>query len=69
MAEARQQGWLGEVEGLKVSLAAATTKLAQLDALAARRDSAVHLGMPGFRQAAGRTVTTPVSLPASKETP
>jgi hypothetical protein len=63
------QGWLGEVEGLKVSLAAATTKLAQLDALAARRDSAVHLGMPGFRQTAGRTVTTPVSLPASKETP
>src|SRR5450755_4219714 len=69
IAEARQQGWLGEVEGLKVSLGAATTKLAQLDALAARRDTAVHLGMPGFPQAASRTVTTPASLPTSNETP
>jgi integrase len=69
IAEARQQGWLGEVEGLKVSLAAAVTKLAQLDALAARRDTAVNLGMPGFSQAASRTITTPASLPASKETP
>ena len=69
IAEARQQGWLGEVEGLKVSLAAATTKLAQLDALAARRDTATHLGIPRFPQAAGRTVTTPASLPTSSETP
>ena len=67
MAEARQQGWLGEVEGLKVSLAAATTKLAQLDALAARRDTAVHLGLPGYRQIAGSPVTTSATLPASKQ--
>jgi hypothetical protein len=69
IAEAHQQGWLGEVEGLKVSLAAAVTKLAQLDALAARRDTAVNLGMPRFSQTASRTITTPASLPASKETP
>ena len=67
MTEAREQGWLGEVEGLKVSLAAAATKLAQLDALAARRDSAVHLGLPGFRQIAGSTVTTPSAVPAGQE--
>src|SRR6185437_2244940 len=29
--EARTQGWLGEVEGLQISLAGARTKLAQLD--------------------------------------
>jgi hypothetical protein len=45
IAEAHQQGWLGEVDGLNVSLAAARNKLAQLDALATRR-RAVHIGMP-----------------------
>jgi hypothetical protein len=63
MTEARQQGWLGEVEGLKVSLTAATTKLAQLDAVAARRATTVDLGLPGFPQIAGSTVTTPAPSP------
>ncbi len=67
MAEARQHGWLGEVEGLKVSLAAATTKLAQLDALAARRDTAVHLGLPGFPQIAASTVTTPGAVSTGQQ--
>jgi hypothetical protein len=31
IAEARQQGWLGEIEGLQVSLAGAEEKLAQMD--------------------------------------
>ena len=31
IAEAEQKGWLGEVEGLQVSLAGATEKLAQID--------------------------------------
>ena len=56
--EAQREGWLGEAEGLKVSLAAARHKLAQLDDLARRR-STIHLGMPGFPDIASRTVTTP----------
>ena len=55
--EAQREGWLGEAEGLKVSLAAAQQKLTQLDDLARRR-STIHLGMPGFPDIAGRTVTT-----------
>ena len=55
--EARREGWPGEAEGLKTSLAAAQHKLGQLDDLARRR-STVHLGMPGFASAASRTVTT-----------
>ena len=53
--EAEQQGWLGEAEGLKVSLAATDAKLAQVDGLIARRDAAVSLGMPAFRDIVGRT--------------
>jgi len=63
--EARQQHWLGEVEGLKVSLTAANIKLAQLDGLAARRTTAVQLGMPTFTEASGRTITTPTTLTIS----
>ncbi|HEY9367149.1 site-specific integrase [Streptomyces sp.] len=36
IAEAEREGWLGEVEGLRVSLAGAKDKLAQVDALAER---------------------------------
>jgi hypothetical protein len=61
ITEAQQKNWLGEVEGLHVSLAAATTKLAQLDELATRRN-AVHLGMPTFTESAGRTITIPCSF-------
>ena len=61
ITEAQQKNWLGEVEGLHVSLAAATTKLAQLDELATRRN-AVHLGMPTFTESAGRTITSPCSF-------
>jgi integrase len=68
IAEAQREGWLGEAEGLQVSLAAANAKLAQMDGLAARRAAEVHLGMPGFPDAAGRTVTTQATLPAPKET-
>jgi integrase len=47
IAEAEQKGWLGEVEGLQVSLAGAREKLAQID----RRRSghaATDLGIPAF---------------------
>ncbi|MER5398121.1 hypothetical protein [Streptomyces sp. NPDC002599] len=46
IAEAEREGRLGEVEGLRVSLAGAQDKLAQMD----RRtpgDTAINLGMPG----------------------
>jgi hypothetical protein len=57
IAEAEQQGWAGEVEGLKVSLAGAEQKLAQLDEMA-RRAATVHLGTPTYRDIPGRTSTT-----------
>ncbi|WP_239342075.1 site-specific integrase [Frankia sp. CiP3] len=56
--EARRHGWLGEVEGLTVSLAGAEQKLAQLDALAARR-APTDLGLPAFPDVVGRTITSP----------
>ena len=45
IAEAEREGWLGEVEGLKVSLAGAEDKLAQTDRRA-RNHTAVDLGIP-----------------------
>ncbi|MEU8966225.1 hypothetical protein AB0C89_31585 [Streptomyces sp. NPDC048491] len=48
IAEAEREGWLGEVEGLRVSLAGAEDKLAQIDRRAPR---AVARPMP--------TVTAP----------
>ena len=58
IAEARQQGWLGEVDGLQISLTGARQKLAQLDQIAAKPTS-THLGMPSFPQIAGRSVPPP----------
>ena len=55
--EADREGWLGETDGLKVSLAGADHKLAALDELA-RRTTTVHLGMPKFPQPLGPVVTT-----------
>lgn len=43
--EARREGWLGEVEGLQISLAGARQKLAQLDQITNRR-STTDLGIP-----------------------
>ncbi|MEU5610535.1 site-specific integrase [Streptomyces sparsogenes] len=51
--EAKQQGWLGEIAGLEVSLAAANDKLSAMNRLT-ERHGVVHLGMPDFRPAAGR---------------
>jgi hypothetical protein len=50
IAEAEHEGWLGEVEGLEVSLAGANDKLAQID----RRSqpaTAIDIGMPTFARA------------------
>lgn len=56
--EAREHRWLGEAEGLKVSLAGARAKLAEMDQITARRTT-TQLGMPSFTQAAGRTNVDP----------
>ena len=59
IAEAESRRWFGEAEGLKVSLAGARAKLAEMDQIAARRHSAVTLGIPSFADSAGRTITNP----------
>ena len=58
ITEAEREGWAGEAEGLKVSLAAANNKLAQADLTAARRAEHVHLGVPAYRDIA-TTLSTP----------
>jgi integrase-like protein len=45
IAEASTEGWLGEVDGLQVSLNAARNKIAQLDARA-RRPTPLQIGTP-----------------------
>lgn len=45
IAEAEREGWLGEMEGLQISLAGAEDKLDQID----RRSSSTDLGMPKVR--------------------
>ena len=62
IAEAEREGWVGEAEGLRVSLAAADAKLTQLDTLAARRAATVRLGLPAYRDIAARTATLPQEL-------
>jgi hypothetical protein len=54
LAEAREQGWGGEVAGLEVSIDAAVQKLQAMGQLAARHQ-VTHLGMPDFRPAVGRS--------------
>lgn len=58
IAEAEREGWLGEVEGLSVSLAAVEEKIAELAARQDRRQSPTFLGIPSFAQASGRGSTT-----------
>ncbi len=65
IAEAEANHWLGEAEGLNVSLAGAEQKLAQMDQITAQRSRAVQLGMPSFPQASGRTIIPP---PPTSET-
>ncbi len=55
VAEARHEGWLGEADGLQISLAGARQKLDQLDQMTAR-SAEVRLGMPTFPQIAGRSI-------------
>jgi hypothetical protein len=57
IAEAEREGWTGEAEGLKVSLAAAKAKLAQADGFIARQAAIVSLGIPAYRNIAARTAS------------
>jgi Phage integrase family len=50
IAEARMNGWLGEVEGLQVSLQAAKAKLSKLKPASAPTASITDLGIPVIRQ-------------------
>jgi hypothetical protein len=52
--EAQTQGWLGEVQGLQVSLEAAETKLANLDRRAAP-GGPTDLGIPAIRGSTRQT--------------
>jgi hypothetical protein len=54
--EAKREGWLGEIEGLQISLAGAKNKLAQLATSSERKAANVHLGIPAFSQVAGRAI-------------
>src|SRR3984893_9690696 len=54
ITEAHREGWLGEIEGLQVSLSGAQQQLTQLDATANRLANAVNIGMPTFAHIAGR---------------
>ena len=47
IGEAQREGWLGEVEGLKISLTGAEDKLAQIDRRS--RNGPVSLGFPALQ--------------------
>jgi hypothetical protein len=50
--EAKREGWLGEVEGLQVSLTGTKDKIDQIDSTLQRKSAATELGMPSFGQVA-----------------
>ncbi|WP_206061117.1 recombinase [Nonomuraea basaltis] len=58
LQEAKNQGRLGEVAAIEVSIAAADQKLEAMQRMAATHTT-VHLGMPDFRSSAGRTAPEP----------
>jgi len=66
IAEAESHRWYGEAEGLKVSLAGAHAKLAQMDQITAGRSNAVQLGIPSFTDTAGRTTTDTTTPPNTR---
>jgi hypothetical protein len=53
LAEAREQGWLGEVAAIETTLGAAAQKLEAMGKAAA--SYTVHLGMPEIRSSEGRS--------------
>ena len=69
ITEAESHRWYGEAEGLKVSLAGAHAKLAQMDQITTRRTTAVQLGIPTFTDTAGRTTTSDTTEPHCRNHP
>jgi hypothetical protein len=59
MAEAEREGWPGEADGLRVSLAGADDKLTQIDAALRRQATTVQLGRPAFPGILPSYATTP----------
>lgn len=49
LAEARRQGWLGEVDGLEATIAAAEQKLTHMQRIATTTTGTVNLGLPTTR--------------------
>ncbi|MBM7171800.1 hypothetical protein JQK87_26035 [Streptomyces sp. G44] len=64
IAEAEREGWLGEVEGLRVSLAGAEDKLVHMDRQTSG-GTAIDLGMPRIAPARSTQVDGTASLPQS----
>jgi hypothetical protein len=58
ITEAESHHWYGEAEGLKVSLAGANTKLAQMTQISASRTITAQLGIPNFTDTAGRATSS-----------
>jgi hypothetical protein len=54
LAEAKEQGWLGEVAAIETTMAAAAQKLDAMHTLTIR-GTAVHLGMPDVHTSTGRS--------------
>jgi hypothetical protein len=52
IAEAEREGWPGEIEGLKISLAGASNQLAQIDRRS-QPTTPVSIGMPAFTHITG----------------
>ncbi|MER5584827.1 hypothetical protein ABT090_24770 [Streptomyces asoensis] len=68
IAEAEREGWLGEIEGLRVSLIGAETKINQIDA--AVPGAPVLLGLPTPTNPAGVTrPSTPRPRPGTAGVP
>jgi hypothetical protein len=66
ITEAESHRWYGEAEGLKISLAGANAKLAQMDQISASRTKTVQLGIPSFTDTAGRTTTDTTTPPNTR---
>ncbi|MFF4054087.1 hypothetical protein ACFYZ5_46855 [Streptomyces chartreusis] len=64
IAEAEREGWLGEVEGLRISLAGAEDRLVHMDRRASG-GTAVDLGMPRIAPAQFTQVEETASLAQS----
>ena len=58
ISEAEREGWLGEIEGLSVSLDTANQKISQIDERDERRTSPVFMGVPAFEAITGRAIET-----------